>query len=130
MLNITDKDWGQETDLSVFVLFDEFIYNYSDDLYDRYYKDKIFCDSLGELYQVTGKVFPTAAWRKLLRFIPNVYKIKFELKKMNRQMELEDLRRFMLARINELEQTDFDKKWLAFIKQAPNHYEIIGGEVK
>lgn len=130
MLNVTNKNWGNESDPSVFVLFDTFLYKSDEDFFREYYKDNLFCDSTGDLYKVTGKTAPTQAWRQLLRFIPNVYKMELQLKKVNRRMELEKLRQFMLDRINQFELTDFDKKWIKHVEQAPNHYEIIGGEVK
>ncbi len=129
MLNITNRNWGNESDPSVFVLMDAFITNDNPDLFSDYYSEKIFCDSMGDLYRVTGRTLP-AEWRKLLRFIPGVYKIQLHLKKLNRRMELEELRKFLLSRINEFELTDFDKKWIKHVEQAPNHYEIIAGQVK
>ena len=52
MLNVTDTDWSSEYDLTVYFLFDEFIYTDNNKKFNTYFKNKLFCDCTGVVYKI------------------------------------------------------------------------------
>lgn len=129
MINITDS-WSHEEDVLEYYLFDDFILTGSDKLFQQYFHNKIFCDSDGQLYKVIGKTLPAQIWRKIFKFLPNVYKVKLHFEKVNQRMEVEQLRAFILQKLHQLEPNEVLAKWINQINKAKSHTEIIGTEIK
>ena len=125
MLNVTDKNWNEEFDLTVFILFKKYVYKGNDDIFHKYYKDKVYCDAEGMLYKVVDKAPSRETWRNLLKFLPGVFRVELTFESLHKTVELEELRRFMLNRLKELEEDEIVNQWRKKIKAANNHAEII-----
>jgi len=130
MINITDKNWDKEDDLTVFMLFDEFIYTKRTDLFKQYYKDKEFCDCQGNVYKVIDRRLPVSFWRNFFRFLPNVYKVELRFIQENKKMTLDNLKTFMLERLEEINTNDFVPRWIKHVEAAKTHKELLDSELK
>jgi len=127
MINITNLNWNEkELDTSSFFLSDEFIYTDKKAYFDKYLLGKEFCDCSGNIYKVISKTKPTETWRKILKFLPNVYKVKLEIRSVNKTMTLEEFRNFMLTRVKELEDDGIRQEWIEAIIKAKSHLEMMG----
>ena len=67
----------------------------------------------------------TESWRNWLRFIPNVWKTKIIFQNTNKEMDIEQLRNYLLERISDLAQDDFTREWKADVRKAKTHAELI-----
>lgn len=130
MINISDKNWDKEDDLTVYMLFDEFIYTNQEDLFRQYYKDKEFCDCQGNVFKVVDRRPPVSFWRNFFRFLPNVYKVELSFIQENKKVTLDDLRTFMLERLDEINTNDFVPKWFDSVKKANSYKELLDSEIK
>lgn len=124
IINISIEKWHYE-DLMEYVCYDEFIYTDKESVFEKYYKDKLFCDENGQIFKAIGKAEMTENWRNWLRFIPNVWKTKIVFKNMYKEMSVEELRTLLLERISELEEDDFTLQWKVDIENAKTHSELI-----
>lgn len=124
IIDISTEKWNYE-DLMEYVCHDEYIYTNKESVFEKYYKNKMFCDGNGQIYKVLGKAEMTENWRNWLRFIPNVWKTKIIFKKIYKEMTVEELRTFLLERISELKQDDFTREWKLHIQKAKTHSELI-----
>ncbi|WMN11773.1 hypothetical protein QYS49_39570 [Marivirga salinae] len=130
MINISDKNWDKEDDLTVYMLFDEFIYTNQEDLFIQYYKDKEFCDCQGNVFKVVDRRPPVSFWRNFFRFLPNVFKVELSFIQENKKVTLDDLRTFMLERLDEINTNDFVPKWIDSVKKANSYKELLDSEIK
>lgn len=128
MLNISDLDWTDEEDLTVFTLFDSILSNVTNDYYQKYIHNKLFCDCSGDVYKVVQKIQRPTYWQKSLKFLPLVKKMELDFEKQNNKMPLEVLRSFVLARLADLKNTQFVHLWQLHVENAKNHSEIIDDE--
>ena len=124
IIDISTKKWNYE-DLMEYVCYDEYIYSNKESVFEKYYKDKLFCDVNGKIYKAIGKAEMTEKWRNWLRFIPNVWKTKIVFKNMYKEMPVEELRTFLLERISDLKQDDFTRQWKVDVQKAKTHSELI-----
>ncbi|MEQ9439201.1 MAG: hypothetical protein RIG62_09135 [Cyclobacteriaceae bacterium] len=131
MLNITDTQWRAEYDVSIYVLFDEFIYTDDDKLFSTYFQDKFFCDTHGQIYRVIGKRPPQQIWRRVFSFLPNVYKVTLLFKDTGEKMPLESVRHFMLTQMQNLRHQSDDESlpdWITQVEKAKPFQGILHGE--
>jgi hypothetical protein len=125
-LNISEKTWkGKELELDAFILFDEFNYNKNVRNFEKYFLNKMYCDSNGEIFRITGRTLPVQTWRTILSFLPNVFKCKYITKRTNEKLTLEELRKYLLERISELEDFDLNIEWKENVRKAKTHAELI-----
>ena len=124
IIDISTEKWNYE-DLMEYVCHDDYIYTNKESIFESYYKNKLFCDGNGQIYKAIGKAEMTEKWRNWLQFIPNVWKTKIVFKKTYKEMSVEELRTFLLARISELEKDDFTREWKVHIQKAKTHSELI-----
>lgn len=129
LLNISETNWNDE-DTIEYILFDEFIYTDKETIYERYLKNKLFCDCNGEIFIVKDKIPPVAWWRKTFRFLPNTYKVKLIFEKTEKKISVDELKNYMIERVNELSEDEFRSKWINYLKQAKSHKELIDGQIK
>lgn len=127
IINISYEKWNSE-DLMEYVCYDEFIYTKKDSLFDKFYKNKFFCDGNGKIFKAVKKAEMTESWRNWFKFIPNVWKTKIVFVKMNDQMSLEKLRSYVLDRISGLEENEFTQEWKETVLKASNYSELICGK--
>lgn len=128
LLNVSEKKWKDE-DLMDYLLIDEYIYTDSKTFWDTFIHNKLFCDCKGQLYVIDGKELPNSWWRKVFKWLPNVYKIKLRFKNTGKQLSLEELRKYLLARIHDLSDYEGREKWIQFIQQANSYEQLIGGQM-
>ena len=100
------------------MLFDEFIYTNREDLFRQYYKDKEFCDCQGNVFKVVDKRPPVSFWRNFFQFLPNIYKVELRFIQENKKLTIDDLRDFILNRLEEINTNDFVPKWIDSVKNA------------
>ncbi len=123
MLCVSESTWGDEEPLE-FMDFDGFIYSSREDIFKHFCFQKTFCDCEGNLFKVVGKIPPTEWWRKAFRFLPNVYREKLMYEPAG-TMDVESLKRYLIDRVQELEQSEYLDEWLEAIKVATTHQAII-----
>ncbi len=129
MLNISFKDWNNEDDLTIFLLFDNIIYNDNDVFFDKYFKNHLFCDCEGRIYKITKKIPPQSAWRRALKFLPNTYKIELQLRPTHETYSIAQLKGVLLERLRGIrEQNNFTKEWIAIIEKMQTYEGVISGE--
>ena len=127
IINISIEKWNDE-DLMDYITFDKFIYTNKDSIFNKLYRDKLFCDCNGQVFKAIKKAELTQKWRNWLRFIPNVWKREIIFEKTNKNLTVDELKNYILARISELNKTDYRKKWIADIENAKTHSELINGK--
>ena len=123
-IDISTKKWVID-DLIEYVIYDEYIYTNKESIFQKYYKDRLFCDGKGRIFKAVKKEEMTESWRNWLRFIPNVWKTKIIFQNTNEEMDIELLRNYLLERISDLEQNDFSREWKADVRRARSHAELI-----
>ena len=126
MLNVTDTDWYSEYDLTVYFLFDEFIYTDNNKKFNTYFKNKLFCDCTGVVYKITDKTLPSQLWRRIFKFLPNIYKITLTLEKTDKRFSIEEFSSFMIDRLNTQKNDDVINSWIKSVEQATNFEDIMG----
>lgn len=125
-LIISEKSWkGKELELDAFVLFDEFNYNNNVKTFEKYFLNKKVCDSNGEIYMIKGRKLPINIWRRFFSFLPNVFKCEYITERTNEKLTIDELRNYLLERISDLEDHDFNIEWQANIRKAKTHTELI-----
>ena len=122
IIDISEK-WNDEDP----TVYDEYIYTDEKATFDKYFKNKIFCDGNGQIFKAVGKSKMTEKWRNWLRIIPNVWKTKIVFENMHKEMSVEELRTILLQRISELEQDEITRKWKVNIQNAKTHTQLITG---
>lgn len=123
-LNISPTKWNDD-DLIEYLIFDDFIYTKDDKLFDKYYRNQLFCDCDGKIYKAVRKKEMTEKWRDWLRFIPNVWKTKVEYCYTHQDLNLEEFRNYLIERIKDLEQNEFTKEWASKILKSKNHAQML-----
>lgn len=129
IIRINSKSWKDHEDLMP--LFDGYIYTSSDEVYYDYLHEKDYTDCKGDIYKVTGRVFPVSFWRRLFRFLPNVYKVRLTFIKTERHIELEEFKIDLIAGIRRFDTEDtieISNKWIAEIQKSQSIKEILIGE--
>lgn len=127
LLNITDTDWDPVRVESK-LIFGEFM-NIRQELFDRFYQDKLYCDCKGNVYKVVGMISPTSLWSRVFYFVPMVYKSKLIFEETELRLTVDQLRNFVIQRISELPGDEFKRKWIVQLKEATTHQEIINGRI-
>lgn len=114
-----------------YVLFDKFWYCSNQKIIEDLCLNHIFCDYNGSLHQVVGIEHPTSFWRRVFKFLPNTYKCTLKIKPLQEKMSLEDIRKFMLHRTDQLHELwgkdgeSFISDWQAKIKSGKTYAGII-----
>ena len=130
IINISVEKWNDNEDMSEYISYDKFIYTNEDSVFDKYYKNMLFCDSNGVLFLAIRKSEIKEKWRIWLKFIPNVWKFEVIFKQTPNETNTEELREYFLARISELKKTNSREEWIQSVKNAKSHFEIIHGTEK
>jgi len=128
LMNITHEGWSIKQDLDAFHLIDPYIFTENEAHYKEYFHNQYFCACDGEIYQVTGKTPPKTKWRHLLKWLPDVFKVKLQFQSTGKKIPLEELKNWMLARLEPMDKNDhWVQLWKAHIRTARSHKELIHG---
>ena len=127
LLNISVEKWHDGETLE-YILFNEHIYTDKKSVFDKYYRNKLFCDCDGRVFKVNGLTKPTEKWRNWLKFLPGIYKCKIVFEPTPTNMTVDDLRNYIMTGVSTLTKDDFRDKWLVDLKNAKNHSELINGK--
>lgn len=125
LLNISEKRWTADSWYESFV-WDDYIC--SDTYFDIYLRGKLFCDCSGKVYQISHQILPTAWWRKVFRFLPNVYKIELVFKEVPQSISLAELKEYVLVRIGDLPADETRAEWKRKVVAARTFEEVISGD--
>lgn len=124
MICVSPAVWEQEhPDPADFMLFEAWIETDNDKIFDRYFRDRVYCDCEGKLFKVLAKKEVKDPWKKWFRFIPNFYRVELIIEPLNETMALSELQAFLLARI---EYEGFQQ----FIRGAKSIEELLNSNKK
>ncbi|MUP47253.1 hypothetical protein E0K83_16045 [Gramella sp. BOM4] len=127
ILNISIEKWNEQEDLTILIHFDKYIYTSKYSIFKEYYLGHLFCDCNGTIYKVVGKSEVESKWRKLLSFLPNLYKQEIYFKKTGKKLTKEELKNIMISRISEMKVDDFNKAWLKDVERSNSYFQIMTG---
>ncbi|MCD0456473.1 hypothetical protein LPB85_13585 [Chryseobacterium sp. LC2016-27] len=127
LINISAEKWDSE-DLIEYIIFDEFIYSDDESIFNKYYRNQHFIDCDGYIFIPLEKAELKEKWRSWLRFIPNIWKREIIFQPTGKSWTVEKLRNYLLSRVSELKKDKYTEKWIADLKTAKNHYELINGQ--
>lgn len=126
LINISADKWSHE-ELTVYVIFDEFIYSDDESVFNQFFRNQQFIDCDGNIFIPVGKAKLKGEWRNWLKFIPNVWKREIIFQPTIKKWSVEKLRSYMIDRVSELKRNSFTEKWIEDLKKATNHDELING---
>lgn len=116
-----DFDWIEGLIENDPLILDRFYYSKSDILFESKTLKHRIVDSTGDVYEITGKLC-LSRWRNLIPFIK---KAELKFKKLNKTMSLDDLKDFMIEKINTVEINEQIKSnWINEIKDAKS-FEVL-----
>ncbi len=121
IVNIFEK-WKNE-DVLEYILFDPYIYTRSEKLFDKYFRNKKFCDCKGDLYQVVGKNRNVPVWRRIFFFLPNVYRELLLFKKLEQSISLNEAKQLLKQHSCSLNSVELENQF----KNAKSFKELFDG---
>jgi len=125
---INSENWIDEEDL--FPLFSGYIYTSKEIIFNDYFRNKEFVDCKGDVYKITDRILPTNFWRNFLKFLPGVYRVKLVFKKTNKSIELDELKKDLIAGIRRFDSDAVrkeSKEWIMEVENAKSIREILSG---
>lgn len=125
LLNISEKKWSSKENKN-YIIYDKFIYTNNETIYNEIYKNNLFIDCEGKIYSVLKKAELIEKWRIWLRFIPNIYKKEIIFKPTGESWTVEELRKYLIERVSELNSNEHTRSWITYLKEAKNYAELIG----
>ena len=124
--NVSIKNWDKNEDYLIYILEDEFIYTTDNELFHKYFLNKLFVDSNGEIYKLIDRKLPSTL-RQVLSFLPNFCKVALLFKNTGEKMTLEQVREHILNQINKLDNDQNKVDWVNIVKDAETFEDIIFG---
>lgn len=106
------------------VISNEYIYTSNRRLFEAEIQFHVYCDCRGHLFQIIGWEEPET-WRKLLRFLPNIYKRRLLFAELKKSYSISELKAYMLQQIEDLEHKEILKEWKVQIESAKSYQELI-----
>ncbi|APU11900.1 hypothetical protein A5M85_16915 [Cellulophaga lytica] len=125
LLNISERKWCSKKNKD-YIIYDKFIYTNNETIYNEIYKNNLFIDCNGKIYSVLKKAELIEKWRIWLRFIPNIYKKEIIFKPTGESWTAEELRKYLIERVSELNTNEHTRSWITYLKKAKNYEELIG----
>ncbi|WP_409417852.1 hypothetical protein [Flavobacterium sp. PS2] len=122
VLDISINEWNNEN-ISEIIFYDIYFTNKSYELFKELRLNHKIIDSKGDIFKIIRLE------KKEKRFVNFFVKPKQEMifELLDETTHLNDLKNFMLNRINNLEVNEYKFKWIENIKKAKNFKELIGG---
>ncbi|MGD1848444.1 MAG: hypothetical protein ACFB10_23885 [Salibacteraceae bacterium] len=123
ILNISEKRWDEDDYLEC-LNYDGYIYDDKPAYFESYYRQKVFVDSDGKLFQAIGVEWPQGLqkWTKSL-FGKN--RGKLSLQPVDRTVPIDDLKAYCLARIIEVDDGEAFQNLMETLEEANSFKEVI-----
>lgn len=123
-VDISVTNWRGEIINEVF-LYDEYFYNRSDSIFQELQMNHKIVDSNGDIYVIAG----VEQLKGLKQWIPFFFrKRKMEFRSSGEKMSLDELRDFILQKVEELDDNDSKQEWLKSIERAITFRQLIDGQ--
>lgn len=94
LFKISSKQFDEDS-----ILFDTFMFTFNNSYFETSLLNQEYCDCLGNCFQIIGRKPPTALWRKLLYFLPNVYKSELVFKSTGQRISLAEFKERFISGI-------------------------------
>jgi len=124
VLDISIDEWNVEN-ISEIIFYDIYFCNKSYDLFKSLRLNHKVVDSRGTIFRIIRLKNRERSWFDF--FSKTKYEMMFEL--VEETADLDDLKCFMLNKINNLEDNGYKFMWIENIKKAKSFAELINGEV-
>lgn len=123
VIDISIDNWNSE-DINEILLFDEYFYNKSNKVFEIYRMNHTIVDSKGCVFKIVG-VEKLKSWQN---YIPFFIKRKMYFDDCKDKKSLEELRSFILKKMDEIEDNDFKIEWKNNVIKAKNFNDLILGK--
>ena len=110
------------------VSFSENTQTYRETKFIKYFYGRYYCDCQGVVYQVIAKEHVQSFWRSLFRFIPGVPKVKLVFVKTESRLGVEEVRHFILDRLESSDMLEHSLEWQEEIKNATDIKGLLFGD--
>lgn len=120
VLDISIKEWNIEN-ISEIIFYDIYFHNNSYELFEKLRLNHKVVDSKGIFFRIINIQSEKRNWKTF--FFKSKQKMIFELS--DDSISIQDLKDFVLNKINNLEGNEYKFKWIENIKKAKNFKELI-----
>ena len=124
LLDITTRPWHTDLDTDL-IIFDRYIYTNKESVFNAMYRDVTFIDCEGRHYRAVKQGEQPALWRRLLRLLPNIWRREIIFQPTGECWSVEELKRYVMARVSELEENETNRKGLEQLEKAGSCEEVI-----
>ena len=125
LLDITTRPWHTELETDL-IVFDQYIQTNKESVFNAMYQDVTFIDCEGRHYRAVKKGEQPALWRRLLRFLPNIWRQEIIFQPTGEFWTVEELKRYVMEGVSELEENETNRrKWLEQLEKARSCEEVI-----
>ncbi|TPG32645.1 hypothetical protein [Flavobacterium pectinovorum] len=122
VLDISINEWNIEN-ISEIIFYDIYFHNKSYELFEELRLNHKVIDSKGNIFKIIKLQNREISW--IIFFVKSKQEMIFEL--LEETSDLDDLKDFMLNKINNLEVNEYKFKWIEKIKKAENFRGLIRG---
>lgn len=123
VIDISIDNWNSE-DINEVLLFNEYFYNKSNQVFEIYRMNHTIVDSKGCMFKIVG-VEKLKSWQN---YIPFFIKRKMYFDDCKDNKSLEELRSFILKKLDKIEDNDFKIEWKNNVIKAANFNDLILGK--
>lgn len=123
VIDISIDNWNSE-DINEVLLFNEYFYNKSNQVFEIYRMNHTIVDSKGCVFKIVG-VEKLKSWQN---YIPFFFKRKMYFDDCKDNKSLEELRSFILKKLDKIEDNDFKIEWKNNVIKATNFNDLILGK--
>ena len=124
-VDITNSQWGFSATMPI--IWDANSYLDGISRTERSYKNHLFCDSVGDVYEMVDFIRPTALWRRLFQFIPYVYTVRLVFEKKEETMSVEEFREYLMACLSATGNLKAQDYMMDQLRHGRTHRELMGG---
>ncbi len=122
VLDISINEWNLQN-VSEIIFYDIYFYSNSYDLFEKLRLNHKIVDSKGNVFKIVKLQKKERNWMSF--FKQSKHEMIFEL--LDEKIDLDDLKDFMLKKMNNLELNEYKLKWIESIKKAKKFNELIRG---
>ena len=106
------------------ILFDEYIYTKKEATFKKYFRNRSYVDSNGDVYKITDRILPGKV-RQFFSFIPNVCKVQLVFRKTDKTMTVEEVRDYLLKQLKDRGADDLMLEWIKGVENAKTIEEML-----